>query len=201
MNAAQAELARISAPKQANSDAAALVGYLAAFGVIVQPDAINRILVLLAVLVIECGGGLALAVGLSLSEHREQGVREQVFAEQSAVRSPAFRANTANTRKEAPPTRSERSPNAVVFATVRNCSRKAVGDRLVSALRERGGPFHTSIRRLARHLGTTPRTLHTVAGGLMAAGVVSVIAGRQGSVFPFDRRMTMQATAIFVMTA
>jgi hypothetical protein len=36
---------------------------------------------------------------------------------------------------------------------------------------------------LGTHLGTTPTTLHTVAGELMAAGVVAVDAGRQGSVF------------------
>src|SRR5262249_23225230 len=73
MDAARAELERIAAPKQANSDAAALAGYFAALGLNVETDAVNRLLVLLAVLVIECGGGLALAVGLSVSEHREQG--------------------------------------------------------------------------------------------------------------------------------
>jgi hypothetical protein len=92
MDVAQAELERIAAPKQANSDAAALAGYFAALGLNVQTDAINRLLVLLGVLVIECGGGLALG----------------------------------------PRTRSERSPNAMVFAPVRRCSRsrKAVGERL-----------------------------------------------------------------------
>jgi hypothetical protein len=183
MDAAQAELERIAAPRQANSDAAALVGYLAALGVNIEPDAVNGLLVLLAVLVIECGGGLALAVGLSLSEHPEQRVRRQVFAEQPALRSPSFRANTANTGKEGARTRSERSPNTMVFPPVRNSSRKVVGDKLVMALRERGGPVHSSIRQLARQLGATPTTLHTVAGELMAAGVVSVIAGRRGSVF------------------
>jgi hypothetical protein len=41
----------------------------------------------------------------------------------------------------------------------------------------------TSIRRLAGHLGTTPTTLHTVARALIAAGVIAVDAGRQGSEF------------------
>ena len=43
--------------------------------------------------------------------------------------------------------------------------------------------MHTSIRRLAEHLGTTPTPLHTVAGELIAARMVSVVTGRQGSVF------------------
>jgi hypothetical protein len=86
MDTAQSELERVAAPKQANSDAAALVGYFAALGLNVQTDAVNRLLVLLAVLVIECGGGLALAVGLSLSEHRGLGARKQIFAEQPILR-------------------------------------------------------------------------------------------------------------------
>jgi hypothetical protein len=71
----------------------------------------------------------------------------------------------------------------MVFAPVRNCSRKAVCEALIAALREHGGPLQTSIRRLAHQIGTIPTTLHTVAGELIAAGVVSVVAGRQGSVF------------------
>jgi hypothetical protein len=168
MDAAQAELERVAAPRQANSDAAALAGYFAALGLNVQTDAVNRLLVLLAVLVIECGGGLALAVGMSLSEHRAQGVREQVFAEQPVLRSPPLRMNTSNTNRA---------------VRHRSRSRKAVGERLLEVLRERGGPMQTSIRRLAHHLGTSPTTLHTAAGELMAAGVVSVIGGRQGSEF------------------
>jgi hypothetical protein len=142
----------------------------------VQTDAVNRLLVFLAVLVIECGGGLALAVGMSVSEHRGQDVREQAFTNVSPLRSPP-----TNTGGKVLRTRSERSTNATVFAPVR--SRKAVREALVATLRERGGPLQTSIRRLAQHLGTTPTTLHTVAGELMAAGVVSVVSGRQGSVF------------------
>jgi hypothetical protein len=183
MDAARAELERIAAPKQANSDAAALAGYFAALGLNVQTDSVNRLLVLLAVLVIECGGGLALAVGMSLSEHREQRVLNRVFTNDRNLRSPSFRANTSNIGKEGVRTRVERSPNAVVFAPVRHCSRKAVSDRLLEALRECGGPLQTSIRRLAHQLETTPTTLHTVAGELMAARVVAVDAGRQGSVF------------------
>jgi hypothetical protein len=185
MDAAQAELAQVAVPKQANSDAAALAAYAAALGFSVQTDEVNRLLVLLAVLVVECGGGLALAVGMSLSERSEQGALNRVFANGSTVCSSAFRANTSNTRQDAPRTRSERSSNAVVFAPVRNCSRsrKTVGDKLIATLLERGGPLQTSIRRLAQHLGTTPTTLHTVANELMVAGLVRVDAGRQGSVF------------------
>jgi hypothetical protein len=183
MDTAQSELERVPAPKQANSDAAALAGFLAALGVGASAGTMNRLLVLLAVLVIECGGGLALVVGMSLSEHREQGVRKQALANDPTLRSPPFGANTANTGRQGPRICPERSTNVAVFASVRHRSRKAVGERLLEVLRERGGPLQTSIRRLADHLGTTPTTLHTVTGELIAARVVAVVAGRQGSVF------------------
>jgi hypothetical protein len=68
MDAARANLERITVPTQANSDAA---GYFGAPGLNVQTNAVNRLLVLLTVLVIACGGGLALAMSLLLSEHPE----------------------------------------------------------------------------------------------------------------------------------
>ena len=61
-------LVKLTPTKQANSDAVALTGYLAAVGITATSDTVNRWLVILAVLLIECGGGLSLAVGLSLSQ-------------------------------------------------------------------------------------------------------------------------------------
>jgi hypothetical protein len=52
----------------ANSDAKALTRYLGALGLEVGPDRLNDLPVLLAVLMIESGGGLSLALGLTLSE-------------------------------------------------------------------------------------------------------------------------------------
>jgi hypothetical protein len=53
--------------KVANSDAKALSRYLAAVGLEMTPDRLNDLLVLLAVLMIEAGGGLSLALGIALS--------------------------------------------------------------------------------------------------------------------------------------
>ena len=56
-------LANLRAGKTvANSDALALQGFAAAAGIYVSVDSLNRLLVVLAVLVIELGGGLAFAV-------------------------------------------------------------------------------------------------------------------------------------------
>ena len=55
MERAGADLAKAGPEKLANSDAAALSSYLQALGLNVDADRVNRLLVLLAVLVIECG--------------------------------------------------------------------------------------------------------------------------------------------------
>jgi hypothetical protein len=64
---ATADLDKVQPAKVANSDAAALAGYLSAVGLDVSADRVNRLLVLLTVLVMECCGGLALTVGMALS--------------------------------------------------------------------------------------------------------------------------------------
>jgi hypothetical protein len=107
MDAAQLELERIAAPKEANSDATALARYFVALGLNVQTDAVNRLLGLLAVLVIECGGGLALAVGMLLSEHREQ-----VFANRCSLNSrPCVRLRSVRTHGTPAKKDLERVPN------------------------------------------------------------------------------------------
>lgn len=65
---AAGKLEKLGPSKVANTDAAALSMYLQALGINAQADTINRLLVLLAVVTIECGGGLSLAVGMALSE-------------------------------------------------------------------------------------------------------------------------------------
>jgi len=68
MDKAAAELAHTGPTKVANSDAVALATYLQGLGLNIDADRVNKLLVLLAVLVIECGGGLALAVGWHLGK-------------------------------------------------------------------------------------------------------------------------------------
>src|SRR5262245_34456914 len=60
---ARATLAELKASKTvANTDAVALQGFMAALGANIEVETINRLLVVLAVLTIELGGGLAIAV-------------------------------------------------------------------------------------------------------------------------------------------
>src|SRR5205823_1690615 len=65
---ATADLAHTGPAKLANSDAVALATYLQGLGLSIDADRVNKLLVLLAVLVVECGGGLALGVGISLGQ-------------------------------------------------------------------------------------------------------------------------------------
>src|SRR3954454_6194159 len=67
------DLARTGPSKVANSDAVALATYLQALGLSIDADRVNKLLVLLAALVIECGGGLALTVGMALGEGGRSG--------------------------------------------------------------------------------------------------------------------------------
>jgi hypothetical protein len=60
-------LAKIQPARVANSDAKALTRYLGALGLEVGPDRLNDLLVLLAVIMVEVGGGLSLAIGMALS--------------------------------------------------------------------------------------------------------------------------------------
>jgi hypothetical protein len=86
MDKAAADLTAGKPSKQANRDAAALVGYLAVVGVDATPDTINKWLVILAVLVVEMGGGLSLAIGMALGDGGVRSgstVRANVQAERS----------------------------------------------------------------------------------------------------------------------
>jgi hypothetical protein len=67
MDSAAAELAKAGPVRRANSDSVALAAYLQALGLDIDAGRVNKLLVLLAVLVIECGPGFSFAVGLSLS--------------------------------------------------------------------------------------------------------------------------------------
>ena len=56
------QLAATRPAKQANSDAVAMSRYLAALGADIGPDRLNDLLVLLTVLLVECGAGLSLCI-------------------------------------------------------------------------------------------------------------------------------------------
>jgi hypothetical protein len=70
---ADAELTAHGSPRPANSDAVAMATFLQAIGLRLDADRVNKLLALLAVLCIECGGGLSLAVGMALGDKEMSG--------------------------------------------------------------------------------------------------------------------------------
>jgi hypothetical protein len=170
---AQAELERLAAPKQANSDAAALAGYLAALGLDIQTDAINRLLVLLAVLVVECGGGLALAVGMALGQGRAGRSNDTQGTQQVTQGTPGVPSGVPL------PQQLSQLP---AFPTVPRRFTDTVEAALVRVLREQGGKIVTGQRTLGRTLGVSATHINRVLAKLSRAGIISLDATRRGSI-------------------
>lgn len=182
--AAATKLERLGPAKVANTDAAALAMYLQALGINAQPDTINRLLVLLAVITIECGGGLSLAVGMALSETsvraaRSGGMdRENVHPERSVSERLNERPNDRPERQrefECTVNGLDRSP-----ALNEEPKRSAHG-RVLDAITKQGGVLFGSQVRLGAMFGWSKTRMHEVLRELEAAGRVKLQTSRQGT--------------------
>ena len=175
MDSASAELKATGPAKVANSDAKALQRYLAAVGVEIGADRLNDLLVLFAVLMLEAGGGLSLAIGMSLSS--------------PAAGPPAAAANATTLQAEQP-----RTPPAPALDAAANASdtsavqpertRPASVVRpsdVASWLRLQGGRAETSMRRLADALGRSPSGVHDELRRLVASGLITLNADSRGT--------------------
>jgi predicted transcriptional regulator len=159
--------------KVANADAVILAAYLQAIGIGASADRLNLILVLIAVLILECGAGLCFALGRVSSGvpglHRDAALNVQT----SDV--PAITPRTPI----APATKPER-PAAITAPTkldTRDTSSIAkAGTRveaaLLKALRDRGGRAPASVRQLGTMVKRPKSTVHVALMSLLAAGVI-----------------------------
>jgi hypothetical protein len=204
MDKAAAELAATKPGKPANSDAKALARYLAAAGLEIGADRLNDLLVLLAVLMIEAGGGLSLALGLALQAPPAgaraasvQGAPDEPgrlrTRPASVLDTPAEHPNTAErsplSRANSPdraPERSaehlspaERSPER--FPEHRRALAVRPVSGLVEWLAQQGGKAQTSQRALARALGRSPSAVHDELHRLAAAGLLTMASGPRGT--------------------
>jgi hypothetical protein len=172
IEAARAELS--AAPlRQANSDAAALAGYFGALGWKIEADALNKLLALLAVLVIELGGGASLAIGMALDQvhaERAEGTRGTQEVTQG----------TAGVPSGVP--LAQQLPQLQAFPGVPQRFSETVEAALLRLLRERGGRIATGQRTLGRNLGVSATHINRVLAKLSGAGVISLDATRRGSV-------------------
>lgn len=173
MDRASGELAKIQPAKVANSDAVALARYLGALGLHVTPTRLNDLLVLLAVLMIESGGGLSLAIGMALSGPPAR-------APEARPDSPATEARTDRT----PPANAQDAPADTASGQAEHSRTPPVVQRpalavqpseLTAWLRLQGGRAETSMRRLASVLGRSPSGVHEELRRLVASGLITAV--------------------------
>jgi biotin operon repressor len=123
----------------------------------------NNALVLLAVLVIECGGGLSLAVGMSLSAVPSA----TMDAEMSA---PGHSQTVPSATPDAPVSGQPLPPSRVRPFDV------------AAWLKLQGGRAETSMRRLADALGRSRSGVHEELRRLVASGLITAASGPRGTV-------------------
>ena len=181
VTAARAVLANAKAGKTvANSDALALQGFAAAAGISVSVDSLNRLLVVLAVLVIELGGGLAIAIAQSFTSNTDEPRKIETAGRTLKYfqRTRALELHTddgasqtgANSSIHGPETPANTFPKQPVPVN----TRRDVSERLLALLREQGGELETSIRSAAVRIGAKPPTVHAAINALLDAGTISV---------------------------
>jgi hypothetical protein len=180
MDKAADELATTGPAKVANSDAVALASYLQGLGLNIDADRANKLLVLLAVLVIECGGGLALAVGMALSEGVRSGQMERpiVQSEHSLSERSTEDPNAGSDRP--------RGNNTTIDELARSLALnerpvRSSHNRVLDALRAKGGVLFGSQGALGAAFGWSKTRLHEVLHELQAAGRVRLSVSRQGT--------------------
>lgn len=184
LDKASADLAELPAAKLANSDAVALASYLSALGVETTADRVNKLLVLLAVLVIECGGGLAMAVGMSLTAPERSGtpLRDQRPDKagdipRTASQAPAAPPMAPGGTAVALPVRPAVLPPARDQSAPCGTSEK----RFLELLRDRGGHLLAGQRTLADALGISKTQVNRLLRNLSDAGRVAVNPGHRGT--------------------
>jgi hypothetical protein len=175
MGKGAADLAHTGPAKVANSDALALSVYLQAFGLAMDANRVNKLLVLLAVLVIECGGGLAITTGMALSDRP---VTE-------CERGPANGARTVSTLPLAP-----ENAHAHQMPVVPGASGAAGGSqqgeaptrlKLLQMVADAAGVVRTSERALGSRLGISSTRARRLLGELAAAGAIKLRASSTGT--------------------
>ena len=173
MAAASTDLKKLGSGRIANADAEVLATYATALGWKVDADHLNKLLVLLAVFVIECGGGMALAVGMALTERP---TTVQVAANDSE---PATLAEA--TGPSAPPLPAPLAPRPPAVDPRLSGGRPLVGlpEAVVAWLGANGGRAG-SVRCIANAVGRPPSSVGDAVRRLAGDGRVVVERGTGG---------------------
>jgi hypothetical protein len=168
---AAAELGRIQPARVANSDAKALTRYLGALGVEVSPDQLNDLLILLAVVMVEFGGGLSLAIGMALSG---------APAPEHAERPEQARDATVNAQSAA----IETLPAPVISSSVQVRSAPAPAVQaadILALVAAAGGALRTTTRRLGAQIGRPAASVHGELRRLAGVGLITLNTDSRGT--------------------
>ena len=163
----------------ANSDSRAMARYLAAVGLDVPTDRLNDLLVLLAIVMVEAGTGLSLAVGLALSGL--PGGRT-VPTSGAAAAEPVGHQPPRVADRVAPPA----DPDTIAAQPVQNPHTPArrpsdtASDAIVHWLHANGGRTE-GVRRLAEAVRQPPSTVSDRLRRLAGEGRVRLARGRRGT--------------------
>jgi hypothetical protein len=175
-----ADLAKTGPARVANADAVALSTYLQAIGLGVDAERVNKLLVLLATVVVECGSGLALAVGLALSDAGRSGQSDTATIQ--GERSLTEQATEgANANPERAPGNTNSTNGLARPPTPNDRPTGSAHDRVLSALRSKNGVLFGSQVALGAAFGWSKTRLHEVLHELEAAGRVRLSVSRQGT--------------------
>lgn len=172
-------LEELGRPKIANSDAVAIVDYLAVAGIHVTVEELNRWLALLAVALLDFGGGLAFAVAAVL---REPSLNMPVEHNAQPERT-VPKITVVDTVDELNEIEARQGVQQVSTTKVRKLVvPEDFGGRLISLLNDRGGEVYSGHRALGAALGCSPSHVGNVLRELSDAGRVIVKATKTGTV-------------------
>jgi hypothetical protein len=179
MDRADDSLKKLGPPRVANTDAAAIRGYLGLAGITVSTAVLNQWLALLAVALVEFGGGLAFAVSTVLRDPVQADPTERV---EDQVSNPA-ETPVVDTSENGPKTLDEdEQPDVSNPAPAKMVVPDTFGGRLIVLLKDRGGELYSGHRALGRALGCSAGHVGNVLRDLANAGHVTVQATKMGTV-------------------
>lgn len=143
--------------KPANSDSRALAKYLQALGMNTTPQLVTDLLVLLAVLVVEFGGGLSLALGMALTSTSAQVHRTEAPSSEPTERPAGGELRITATSAGAPAIVVRHTPVGLADPTESDIERLLRSDGPVVGLRQLAG-------KLGRPKSTVADECHRLAG-------------------------------------
>lgn len=197
---ATADLAAAKPAKVANSDAKALASYLSGLGFDVDADRINKWLVLLAVLLVECGAGVSIVVGTTLAAkpavRAKPAMSDMTDAQATRPASAPDAPNAEKTGIQTVVSAASCDPNDARDNASGECVQGERPRRVMSVrasdvaewLRLHGGTTRVGMRRLGAELGCSSSRAHDEVRRLVNAGVVRATPGARGTLLELAMR-------------